>query len=84
MDQTSEHLTKREHEILELIVYGCTTKLIASKLGISIKTAAAHRANIMSKLGVHDTASLVRKAILSGLVVLQADKQLEGGCERIH
>ena len=81
MQKTSEHLTKREHEVLELIVYGYSTKRVAFELGISFKTAVTHRTSIMSKLGVHETASMVRTAILWGLVVLdEPNKQLAAGC----
>jgi DNA-binding CsgD family transcriptional regulator len=81
VDSKSEHLTKRELEILELLVSGDSTKQIASKLGITFKTAASHRASIMGKMGVHETASLVREAILSGLVPLQwPNNNLTAGC----
>jgi len=82
MDKTSEHLTRREHEVLELLVSGCSTKGVAFQLRISLKTAATHRANIMKKLGVHETASMVRKAILWGLVVLDPKKQLAAGADK--
>ena len=61
-------LTAREREVLLLIADGYTTREIARKLGISFKTAAAHRANLMKKLKIHDTAHLVRSAIRSGLL----------------
>jgi DNA-binding CsgD family transcriptional regulator len=59
-------LTARQREVLILIAEGRTTKEIAKDLGISFKTAAAHRANIMHKLDLHDTAHLVRYAIRVG------------------
>ena len=71
VDNASESLTQREHEVLTHLVHGYSTKEVARELGIAFKTAATHRSAIMSKLGVHETASMVRKAILSGLVVLQ-------------
>lgn len=61
-------LTNREREILQLIAEGYTSKEIAGMLFISIKTVENHRANIMSKLDIHDTAGLVRYAIRIGLV----------------
>ncbi len=61
-------LTNREREILQLIAEGHTSKKIAGMLFISIKTVENHRANIMSKLEIHDTAGLVRYAIKIGLV----------------
>lgn len=61
-------LTRRETEVLRLVVDGKSTKEIAGVLGISFKTAACHRASIMDKLDVPNAASLVSKAIRDGLV----------------
>ena len=61
-------LSRREHQVLTLIVAGKTSKEIAAALGISFKTAVTHRASIMSKLDVHEIASVVREAIRRGLV----------------
>ena len=61
-------LSRREREVLTLIVAGKTSKEIAAKLGISFKTAVTHRTSIMSKLDVHQIASVVREAIRRGLV----------------
>ncbi len=61
-------LTTRQTEVLLLIANGKTTKEIAIELGISFKTAAAHRANLMQKLDIHDTANLVRHAIRAGML----------------
>jgi len=61
-------LSPREHEVLQLIAEGKTTKLIADILGISFKTAESHRQRIMAKLDIHETASLVRYAIRKGLI----------------
>jgi DNA-binding NarL/FixJ family response regulator len=61
-------LTSRQTEVLLLIADGKTTKQIAKELGISFKTAAAHRANLMQKLDIHDTANLVRHAIRAGIL----------------
>lgn len=55
-------LTAREREVFHLVIEGQTTKEIAQLLEISIKTADNHRARIMEKLGVHNTAELVRYA----------------------
>jgi len=55
-------LTPREREVFHLVVDGKTTKEIAKQLGISPKTAENHRARLMEKLGVHNTAELVRYA----------------------
>jgi len=61
-------LTNREREILKLISEGYTSKQIAEMLFLSVKTVDNHRANIMNKLDIHDTAGLVRYAIRIGLV----------------
>jgi DNA-binding NarL/FixJ family response regulator len=61
-------LTRREREILQHIAEGYTSPQIAAILFISKKTVENHRANIMAKLNIHDTAGLVRYAIKIGLV----------------
>ena len=65
---TLEKLTTRERELLQLIAEGNTTKEIAAKLEISVKTADTHRTNVMNKLDIHDIAGLTRFAIQNGLV----------------
>jgi len=61
-------LTERERQVLVLIAEGKSTKEAAARLGISYKTADSHRSRILEKLGVHETASMVRYAILAGLI----------------
>jgi DNA-binding NarL/FixJ family response regulator len=61
-------LTRREREVLQLIAEGKTTKEVAATLFISFKTAESHRQRLMDKLDIHETASLVRYAIRSGLI----------------
>lgn len=61
-------LTERERQVLVLIADGKSTKEAAAQLGISYKTADSHRSRILEKLGVHETASMVRYAIRAGLV----------------
>jgi len=67
-DPSVDPLTGREHEVLQLVAEGKPTKEIAALLGISVKTAESHRARIMAKLDLHDTASLVRYAIRKGII----------------
>ena len=55
-------LTAREREVFHLVIDGKTTKEVAKQLGISPKTAENHRSRLMEKLGVHNTAELVRYA----------------------
>jgi DNA-binding NarL/FixJ family response regulator len=67
-DLGHDPLTLRERQILQLVAEGKTTKESAVLLNISIKTAETHRAHIMEKLDIHETAGLVRYAIRRGLV----------------
>jgi len=61
-------LSGRERQVLQLVGEGKSTKAIATHLGISVKTAESHRARLMKKLDIHETASLVRYAIRRGLI----------------
>ncbi len=61
-------LTRREREVLQLVAEGKGAKQIAGSLKISAKTAEFHRSRLMAKLGVHDTAGLVRYAIRRGFI----------------
>jgi DNA-binding NarL/FixJ family response regulator len=60
-------LTSREREILQRIAEGQTTKEIAASLDLGVRTVESHRINLMRKLDVHETATLVRYAIRRGL-----------------
>jgi two-component system, NarL family, response regulator NreC len=60
-------LASREREIVQRIAEGQTTKEIAAGLGLSVKTVESHRINLMRKLDMHETATLVRYAIRRGL-----------------
>jgi DNA-binding NarL/FixJ family response regulator len=61
-------LTQREREVLQLIAEGKTNKEISAALAMSVKTVESHRRNLMLKLDIHETASLVRHAIRIGLI----------------
>ena len=61
-------LSPREREVLQLIAEGYTNKQIAEILSISIKTVQAHRANIMSKLDLHDRSELIKYAIRKKII----------------
>lgn len=63
-----EVLTAREREVLQLIAESYSTKEVARKLNISVKTAENHRTNLMKKLDLHDVASLTRYAIQHGII----------------
>ncbi len=67
-----EDLTPREQEILQLVWAGLTNRTIAEQLHISIKTAEAHRANMMKKLRVSNIAQLLKTALEEGLLVTHA------------
>ncbi len=62
-------LTPREQEVVRLIAEGRSSKEIAEKLGISLKTAEVHRAHLMRKLDLHSVSELVRYAIRNGIIV---------------
>ncbi len=64
----SDGLTEREKEVVRLIADGLTSREIAEELVISPNTVERHRANTMSKLGMHNKAELVRYAVEQGLV----------------
>jgi two-component system nitrate/nitrite response regulator NarL len=61
-------LTRREREVLKLIGEGAAAKEIARRLGISPKTAEAHRENLKNKLNLRSTAAMVRYAIKHKLI----------------
>jgi RNA polymerase sigma factor (sigma-70 family) len=63
-----DRLTSREREVLQLLSEGCSNKEIGSQLGISEKTAETHRARLMTKLGIHSMAKLVRYAVRNRIV----------------
>lgn len=59
----AQNLSEREQEVLYLVAQGKTTKDIAHELFVSTRTIETHRANIMKKLEVHNTAELIKKAM---------------------
>jgi DNA-binding NarL/FixJ family response regulator len=63
-----EQLTSREREVLQSIAEGQTNAAIAQRMEVSVKTVEKHRSNLMSKLGVHDLAGLIRMAIKHRLI----------------
>jgi len=63
-----DRLTTRQREVLQLIAEGHSTKSMADRLGLSIKTVETHRAQLMERLNIHDVAGLVRFAIQVGLI----------------
>jgi two-component system, NarL family, response regulator NreC len=67
-EAAADPLTPRERQVLQMVGEGKSTKDVARLLGISTKTAESHRARLMRKLDIHETATLVRYAIRRGLV----------------
>jgi DNA-binding NarL/FixJ family response regulator len=61
-------LTPRQREVLTLIADGLSTKEIASRLAVSVKTVESHRTELAERLGIHGVAALVRYAIRAGIV----------------
>jgi len=61
-------LSSRQREILQLIAEGQTTKDIAQRLSVSVKTVETHRSQLMERLDIHDVPGLVRLAIRVGLI----------------
>ena len=66
--QEPDSLSPREREVLQLIAEGYTNKEIADILAISIKTVQTHRANLMSKLDLHDRGDLIKYAIQKKII----------------
>ena len=64
----SESLTKRETEILKLIIAGKTNKKIAKEICRTERTVEYHRNRLMRKLGAHSVVDLVKRAITMGIV----------------
>jgi DNA-binding NarL/FixJ family response regulator len=64
----AELLTPRQREVLQLIAEGLSTKEIAQRLDLSVKTVESHRSELMQRLDIHGVAGLVRYAIRVGIV----------------
>ena len=57
------NLTRRERQVMEMVVEGETNKMIGSRLGISTKTVESHRAKVMKKMEAHSLADLIRTTV---------------------
>ncbi len=68
--ESYDGLTNREREIVKLIAEGQTNREIAERLVLSVATVQTHRANIMTKLGLHNRTELVKYAIRRGFITL--------------
>ena len=67
-DHPADQLTPRQKEVLQLIAEGQSTKEIARRLDLSVKTVETHRTQLMKQLDLHEVAGLVRYAIRAGLI----------------
>lgn len=67
-ERTLDGLTPREEEVLGHLADGASNPVIAETLGISPKTVARHRENIMRKLNLHSRTELVKYAIRKGII----------------
>lgn len=73
-----DSLTQRQREILLLIAEGNSTRSIAERLNISIKTVETHRTQIMRRLDIHDVDTLTRVAIRNGLIAQESHEKEDG------
>lgn len=64
----AEALSPRQREVLQLIAEGKSTRDIANRLNLSVKTVETHRAQLMQRLDIFDVAGLTRYAIRTGLI----------------
>jgi DNA-binding NarL/FixJ family response regulator len=62
-------LTDREKEVLQLLAEGRSNKEVATLLDLGLSTVETHRANLMQKLNLHNTAEIVLYAVRKGLIV---------------
>lgn len=67
----ADQLTPRQREILQLIAEGRSTRAIAERLHVSVKTVETHRAQLMDRLDIHDVPGLVRFAIRTGVISVE-------------
>ena len=69
LTDTYHLLTDREKEVLQLLAEGRTNKEVASLLQVGVSTVETHRANLMQKLNLHNTAEIVLYAVRKGIIV---------------
>jgi len=69
LEDTYHLLTDREKEVLQLLAEGRTNKEVAQALDVGVSTIETHRANLMQKLGLHNTAEIVLYAVRKGVIV---------------
>jgi two-component system, NarL family, response regulator NreC len=69
LTDTYHLLTDREKEVLQLLAEGRSNKEVATLLDLGLSTVETHRANLMQKLGLHNTAEIVLYAVRKGIIV---------------
>lgn len=72
--RSSDVLTSRQREVLQLLAEGNSTKQIAYVLKVSVKTVETHRAMLMERLGIRDLPGLTRYAMRAGLVAAEPER----------
>jgi len=66
--ESLRRLSRRQRQVLQMLAVGCSTREIARRLRLSVKTVETHRAQVMHRTGIHDLAGLVRYAVRVGIV----------------
>ncbi|MEP7228042.1 MAG: LuxR C-terminal-related transcriptional regulator [Gemmatimonadales bacterium] len=70
-------LSRRQREVLQLLAMSCSTREIAQRLRLSVKTVETHRAAIMKRLGIREFANLVRYSLSIGLIEREQPQDVE-------
>lgn len=73
----TRNITKREREVLLLVGRGITSKDIAERIGVSLKTVEVHRTNLMNKLDAANAATLARWAVVMELMEYDSEKRIK-------
>jgi DNA-binding NarL/FixJ family response regulator len=68
LTDTFHLLTAREREVLQLLAEGRSNKEVAAVLEVGLSTIETHRANLMQKLNLHNTAEIVLYAVRKGII----------------
>ena len=66
--ESLRRLSRRQRQVLQMLAVGCSTREIARRLRLSVKTVETHRAQVMHRTCIHDLAGLVRYAVRVGIV----------------
>ena len=70
-------LPRRQREVLQMLAMSCSTREIARRLRLSVKTVETHRAAVMKRLDIHQVANLVRYSLRVGLIQREQPRDLE-------